>query len=252
MDIQRHRSGLVLTIAATAALTLAACSGGAASPGAATPTTAGTGAPAATAAATPAPTTDGANPAPSVAIAIPSFDLGKLGGAIPGLDSYRVSVSTEGTKQYESVVVTSPEVAKHITTFKDDGTADSEFIIIGDQAWTKDSGGTWESMPSQMAQAMLMAFDPATMFAAYATANWAGGAHDVGSEDKNGIPSHHFSIDPTAALGAALPSGTSVDLWVADAGHIVALEITSDGKQALAVEISNVNDPANQVEAPTS
>lgn len=66
------------------------------------------------------------------------------------------------------------------------------------------------------------------------------------------IPSHHFSIDPTFLVGADLPAGTTVDLWVADAGHLTALEVVSNGVMKLGVEVSNVNDPANVVEAPTS
>lgn len=243
---------LLTTLLVPLALVAAACGGAASSSAPSNGTTAPTAAPASETPASAAPTTGGeASAEPSMAVAIPSFDLSKLGGAIPGVDSYRVAFTVDGVKQYESVVVTQPKLAKHITTFEDDGDVDDEFIVIGDQAWTKDDGA-WQSMPSQLISAMLFAFDPATMFAAYATTNWTGAASDRGSEDKNGIPSHHFSIDPTFLVGADLPAGTTVDLWVADAGHLTALEVVSNGVIKLGVEVSNVNDPANVVEAPTS
>ena len=247
-----HRTATTAASLTIAALLLAACGGGTA----ATPATPdGTGAPEATAAptqagGTTAPTEAPAGEASAPAFAIPSFDLSQLGGAIPGLDSYRVAVSTDGKKQFESVVVTQPEVAKHITTFKDDGSPDSEYVLIGKQAWQSDGSGAWEEIPSALAQGMLLAFDPTILFGAYANANWALGT-DQGVEDKNGIQAHHFSIDPGTALGAQMPAGTSVDLWVADAGYLVALEIAGEGGKGISVGVSNVNDPANKVETPS-
>jgi len=249
--MRMHRSAATAASLTIAALLLAACGGGTA----ATPD--GTGAPVAT----PAPTQAGGSVAPTAAppageasapaFAIPSFDLSQLGGAIPGLDSYRVAVSTDGKKQYESVVVTQPEVAKHITTFKDDGSPDSEFILIGKQAWQSDGSGGWQEIPSTLAQGMLLAFDPTVLFGAYANANWTSGAGDKGVEDKNGIQAHHFSIDPGTFVGAPIPAGTSVDLWVADAGYLVALEIVGDGGKGITIGLSNVNDPSNKVETPS-
>lgn len=238
------------------AMIAAACGGTTASgPSGALPTgaapTTGATQPASVAPATVAPTAGAASTEPSSAVAIPTFDLSKLGGAIPGLDSYRVAVTTDGTKQYESTVVTKPELAKHITTFDDDGSVDDEFIIVGDTAWEKDDG-KWQEIPSQLGKAMLMALDPSTMFAAYASANWSGAATQVGHEDKNGIPSTHYSIDPSRVIIAGVPAGTTIDLWVADAGHLVALEIVSGGVTQLGIEVSDVNDPANVVERPTS
>lgn len=246
------RVGLVVTTV----LSIAACGGTTASgPSGALPTGAtGTSAPSGPPSVAPAPSAtaaSGTTSEPSTAVAIPSFDLGQLGGAIPGLDSYRVAVTTDGTKQYESVVVTKPELAKHITTFDDDGTIDDEFIIIGKDVWEKDDG-KWEAVPSQAATAMLMFLDPSVLFSVYARVDWMSGATNVGSEVKNGIPSRHYSIDPAVIATYGAPAGTTADVWVADTGHLVAVEIVSDGTMSLGVEISNVNDPANVVEAPGS
>jgi hypothetical protein len=250
MSTLRHR-GLAATLTISA-LAVAACGGGTATT---KPDTVASGAPAASAATTAAPPESAAPSSGAVAslpIAIPSFDLSTIGGAIPGVDSYRVAFTSDGKKQYESVVVTKPEVAKHVTTFKGDGTPDTEFIVIGKEAWTSDGSGGWTPVPGQLAQAMLAAFDPAILFGAYANANWVNGAADKGTEERNGIQAHHFSIDPTMAIGAAagLPADASIDLWVADAGYLVALEIAADGTTKLGIDVSNVNDPANVVTAP--
>ena len=77
-------------------------------------------------------------------------------------------------------------------------------------------------------------------------------AADQGAETKNGIPTRRFQIDGTI-LGATLPAGASVNLWVADAGYLVAFEVnsgTADGDN-LQIELSNVNDPANVVTKPS-
>ena len=244
-----HRPAGLAAVLTIAAISVAACGGAAATPTAANPDG---GTPAPTVAegtqtpASQAPVIDASMPA----LAIPSFDLSQLGGgAIPGVDSYRVSMSTDGTKQYESVVVTKPEVAKHITTFKDDGSTDSEYILSGKKAWQSDGSGGWQEIPDTMASALLLAFDPAMLFGAYANLDWAGAAGDKGVETKNGIQARHFSIDAGSVLGAQMPPGTSVDMWAAEAGYLVALEIKSDSG-GLDLQVSNVNDPANVVETP--
>ena len=55
-------------------------------------------------------------------------------------------------KSYESVVVTKPELSKHITTFEDDGTVDQQFIVIGKEAWTgQGADGAFTAVPEQLA-----------------------------------------------------------------------------------------------------
>ncbi len=46
-----------------------------------------------------------------------------------------------------------------------------------------------------------------------------------------------------------MPPGTTVDMWAAEAGYLVALEIKSD-TGGLDLQVTNVNDPANVVETP--
>ncbi len=186
--------------------------------------------------------------------AIPSFDLGALTGAIPGVDSYRTSVSVNGQEQYQSVVVTEPEVSKAITTFEDDGSVDTRYILIGKEAWTAEGAdGAFTSIPEALAGPMLMFLDPAAMLGAYANLDWAKSATDVGIEDKNGVRARHVKIDATTVggLGVAMPPGSSVDVWIAEAGYLVAWEMSGfEEAQDISIQITGVNDPANKVERP--
>lgn len=230
------------------ALLVAACGG--ATPTTPTPvpgaTPVGEGTPVAEA----TPTPDGEVPPPG---AIPTFDLGALTGGIPGVDSYRTSFSIDGVEGYQSVVVTKPVLSKAITTF-DNGAVSTRFVIIGDEAWTADgSDGTFTSVPNELANAMLMMFDPTLMLGAFGGANLAGVGGDIGTEDKNGVSARHVRIDPTTAAGfaASMPAGASIDLWVAEAGYLVAWEMSGfpdDGN--FSIQVTGVNDPANKVDRP--
>jgi len=190
---------------------------------------------------------------PSVG-ALPTFDLEALTGAIPGVDSYRTSTSLGGVKQYESVVVTKPVLSKAITVY-DQGKVVNRYVLIGQDAWQADgAGGAFKSIPSQMATSLLVAFDPTIILGAYATLDWATLATNVGAEQKNGVQTRHVRIDSKSPLGAAgvIPAGAAIDVWVADAGYLVALEMTGFPSDAnFAIEVTNVNDPSNKVEKPS-
>jgi hypothetical protein len=236
--IRSTRAGLGAALFLPVILAVAACGGSAS----ATPTP------------TPTPVGD-ANGQPGIpAGAIPSFDISALTGGIPGLDSYRTSFSTDGVKQYESIVVTKPELSKHITTFSDDGSVETQFIVIGKEAWTADGAdGTFTAVPEAMAGTMLLAFDPTMMLGAFTALDWSKAATDQGTEDKNGVKAKHVKIDPTTivGVGTSMPAGSSIDVWVAEAGYIVGWEMSgfaADGN--LSIEVTNVNDSANKVDRP--
>jgi hypothetical protein len=252
-DMTRTSRATVAVALLAMTLIMTACGGGATgtTDGDATPTPASDATPASEA--TPIA---GGDATPDVGAAIPSFDLDALTGTLPGVDSYRTSFSTGGVKNYESIVVTKPEVSKAITTYDDDGTVSNRIIVIGKQAWMANGAdGQFEAVPEALAGSILMAFDPAMMLGAYATVDWAGAAADQGTEEKNGVQARHLRIDPTTMVGAAagMPAGAAIDVWVADAGYIVAWEMSGfEQGQDLSIQVTGVNDPANKVEAPAS
>ena len=234
------------------AVVVAACGG-------ATATTAPT--PAAQGDATPTPEVD-VTPTPeggageaTPELALPSFDLDALTGGIPGVDSYRTETSIGGVKQYESVVVTQPVLSKAITIYDEDGNVSQRLIVIGEDAWAADGAdGSFEALPAQLASSMLLAFDPALMLGGFASVDWAGAGANQGVEEKNGVQAHHVRIDSTTFVGAAgaMPPGSAVDIWVADAGYLVAWEMSGFPDDAnFSIQVTGVNDPANKVETPS-
>ncbi len=235
-----------------AAILVAACGGGATATPTPTPT------PATGTEATPAPAEATPTPEPAAEAtpeaALPTFDLSALTGGLPGVDSYRTETSAGGVKQYETVVVTKPVLSKAITVY-DGGEVSQRFVVIGDEMWTADGAdGTFQADTSGLASTLLMAFDPALMLGGFASVDWANAASDQGVEEKNGVQAHHVRIDSTTFVGAAgaMPAGSAIDVWVADAGYMVAWEMTGfPGDANFSIQVTAVNDPANKVERPS-
>jgi hypothetical protein len=244
--------GALLVIAA---LFVAACGGATATatptaPGEATPP-AGEATPPPAAEATPTPEGGGdATPA----LPLPTFDLEALSGGLPGVDSYRTSMSVSGVEQYQSVVVKEPVLSRAITIIED-GAVSQRLVIIGDEAWAASGAdGDFEAMPSELASSLLFAFDPAFMLGAYASADLGSAASDQGTEEKNGVQARHLKIDSTTLVGVAaqMPAGSAIDIWVAEAGYLVSWEMSGFPEDAnISIQVTNVNDPSNKVERPS-
>jgi hypothetical protein len=251
-DLRRATvTGALLTVAV---LVFAACGGAAA-----TAPAGATAAPGATAEATASePAAASEAPAETEAAeasvgALPTFDLSALTGGLPGVDSYRTETSVGGVKQYESVVVTKPVLSKAITVY-DGGEVSQRFVVIGDKVWIAEGAdGAFEADTTGFGSTMLMAFDPALMLGGFAGIDWGQAASNQGVEEKNGVQAHHVRIDSTTFVGAAaMPAGSAIDVWVADAGYLVAWEMSGFPEDAnFAIEVTGVNDPANKVERPS-
>jgi hypothetical protein len=248
----RRPAGLPGALFIVAAVLVAACGGGATATVTPTPVAPDEATPTPAVDATPTPD-GGAVGEPTPDVAIPTFDLDALSGAIPGVDSYRTAFSIDGELAYESVVVTQPVISKDITTY-DDGEPSTSFIIIGDEVWTADGpDADYQSVPSGLGNAMLMAFDPALMLGAFGGANLTGVGGLVGTENKNGVQARHIKIDQTTAAGfaASMPAGASIDIWVAEAGYLVAWEMSGfEADSDISIQVTNVNDPSNKVDRP--
>jgi hypothetical protein len=236
-----------------AAMLVAAC-GGATATATPTPAAPGDATPTPAAEATEAPATEAPAGEATPDLPLPTFDLEALTGGLPGVDSYRTSLSISGEEQYRSVVVKEPVLSKEITVL-DGGDVSQRFLVIGDEAWTASGeDGAYESVPSELASSMLFAFDPAFMLGAYASTDWSGAASDEGTEEKNGVQARHLKIDSATSVGAAaaMPPGSAIDIWVAEAGYLVAWEMSGFPDDAnISIQVTNVNDPSNEVERPS-
>ena len=243
----RHRSTILAGLAGLAVL-VAACGG----------TTSSASTPSSVASPPAASDVAPSEAAPSVAlpsvdasaIVLPSFDPSDILANLEGVDSYRISMSTDGEVGYQAVVVTKPVLSRDIRLGPDPD--DDRIVVIGDEAWM-DSGDGFEPLPAALASSMLLAFDPMIMAGGFAnTGAWAGST-DLGTETHNGVDARHIRIDGST-LGAMvpnLPAGASIDAWVAtDGGYIVGLEVVGEGGKGFVIDVTGVNDPANVVERP--
>lgn len=184
---------------------------------------------------------------PSGPIAIPSFDVSGLVRGLDGLDSYRVTITSNGETEYAAIVVTKPVLSKDVTV----GT--QRIVLIGDEVWMGE-GDDLEQTSSQLANAMLAAFDPFMLIGAFGQSGSMGGAEDLGTEEKNGVQAHHYRVDGDTFAGsfASFPPDAAFDMWVADEGYLVSMAMVgiSPG-QDLVFDVTNVNDPANVIERPS-
>ena len=153
------------------------------------------------------------------ALVLPSFDPSQILANLEGIDSYRISMSTDGEVTYQAVVVTKPELSRDIRLGPDDD--DDRFVVIGDEAWM-DEGDGFQPMPAALAGPLLLAFDPIAIAGGFANAGVWNGATEVGSEDHNGVDASHYRIDGSTfgALMPQLPPGASIDIWVVEGGRL--------------------------------
>jgi len=238
------RSAFVAATLLSLVLVVAACGGGStpapSSAASAEPSSAGASAEPSSAGASAEPSSAGAS-------AAPSLDVTGAAEALQNIDSYKMTITSDAGS-FEAVVIRQPEPAREITIT--DGSTVTRIVIIGDQAWLDDGSGSYTELPAAMVGAFTGMFDPLLLVGAADA--WSSGWALVGTEDKNGVQARHLHVDATTlgAAAAGFPPGATVDIWVADAGYLVAWETTGLGADS-SIQISNVNDPANKVEAPS-
>ena len=257
---------------AALALAIAACGGAASqapSPGAsgAPATSTAPGTPAASDAmptATPTtatPTTPGQGP-----------NIGGAAAALADLDSYhlRTVMKMQGLQDsmfsmfgdglvMEGTIVFRPTRAADITISMGSEAQKLEmgYRLIGDKAWVS-LGGGWTESPADDAQKMIDSFAADKMLGSFAGVS---GLTAVGDETRNGIETVHYSA-PADVVGKALGTTIgladatwSMDFWVAkDAGYAVSYAVLGKGASGsfeMTLDVSDINSPANTVEAPT-
>jgi len=230
------------------AFAVAAC-GGTASPAPSASSPASSAAPSSAASQPPASGPAETGPAASA----PTIDLEGAAAALEDIDSYKLSITTEGAAPttVEAVIVREPELAQHITSTA--GSVTTEIIIIGDQAWVG-TGGIFQSVPIATVGGLANAFDPAVMLGQVTQPGMEQALQPIGDEERNGVQTTHYRIDensPGSGL-MSFPPGGVFDLWVAEEGYMVAMEATglSDALTSLTLDVTDINNPANVVEAP--
>ena len=271
--IRQHRTLSVPVVMLIAALALVACGGGAAP--------AASSAPGATQAAgstaAPAQTSGGgATEAPAASPAGGGINIGGAAASLENLDNYsfKIEMKAEGGSEFMLVpaggslvmkgdVILKPTQAVDVTMTTGDGSTTTAigYRIIGDTAYINLGGDSWMAAPADDAEKAVDAFKPEQMLGSFSSLE---GLSKVGEEDKNGIPSDHYSSTSDPGIGDmfGLPGATwTSDVWVAkDGGYVVSAAITATGKSAsgeqgtfvMSVDVTGANDPNLVIEAPTS
>ena len=248
-----HRHPISLATLAVIALLVAACGGSTASP-AASPSAAV--APSASPSASP-------TVAASQAAALPSGrpDPSEIFGSVTKLDSltgYQISISIEQAAGKTDITVTNvrePVDAAHYDVSTPQGEKIS-IVKIEEHGWVSRDGATFERTPLLALDAVLDPYTPNALFRALQKQLPIRALAAVGTEEKNGVQATHYHIDentplPPTATGT-IPPGARADVWVAEDGFLVGLEVHGFGADmtSMSVEVTHINDPSLKVEPP--
>ena len=261
-----NRAPRLLTLAALAALAVAACGGTAATVAPATAATP-TAAPETTAP-TVAPTVE----APSAAPATPSPvgegpDLEGAAAALENIKKYqmRMRVSGIGGIAADSEItmtnlVDSDAEAYQLEMAGFQGIPGAEdgitVVVIGSDAWVDAGTGSFIKQPGGAGtyDQMRTALAPATLLAQIPTAGLGilGGT----DEEKNGVAAtkYHAEAATTPGLSASIGEDGVMDIWVAkDGGYLVSMTMTgtmSGNPIAMSIDLSRINDESIEIVAP--
>jgi hypothetical protein len=132
-------------------------------------------------------------------------------------------------------------------------------IVIGDEAWLKEGGGSWKKSPGGAADfdAAFTTLSPIDLTTGFEEIS--AGLVAAGTGRRNGVAARHYHVDATnaAAAEAGLTAGAA-DAWLAvDGGYLVSFVVSGtwdvDGDPTpvtLRIDVSRVNDRANTVRRP--
>ena len=154
-------------------------------------------------------------------------------------------------------VILKPQKAADITM------AGMHIIEVGGNDYL-DMGGSGSFIKTPATgTSMADSLSPTTMFSGAIDTSTASGYTKVGSETKNGVACDHYQASAAALAQYGSTLGVtgatwSADVWVAqDGGYPVSLDIVATANDnsvayEMKFDITNVNDPANTVTAPTN
>ena len=242
----RHRTAGLAAALFIPAVIVSACGGAASSAGASGAAVPSTGAVMPSDLVLPS---DGSLPS----FAIPSFELSGLITNLQNVDSYKVAIVTADSIDYSGTIVTKPVLSRDLYI----GTGDSatHVVTIGEESWIGEGNGPLTSAPNEMVASLIPLFDPSLLLSIFANASVLEYADKLGEEDKNGQPTTHYKVDVSkvpnmVAFGA--PASATLEMWIGDDGYLVSFIASDWGAVGsnLAIDITNVNDPANVVARP--
>lgn len=186
-------------------------------------------------------------------LAIPSFDLGSLVTNLENVDSYRVTIAGADGLDYSGTVVTKPVVARDLRMGS--GDSSTHIVTVGEEAWMGTGDGALTTAPSALIAGMIPLFDPMVLLGAFGGLSMTEYAENLGEEQKNGQNTTHYKVNLSSLpnfVQLGMPESATVETWVADDGYLVSFIATDFGQVGtnLAIDVTNVNDPANVVERP--
>jgi hypothetical protein len=274
--IQKQGRGL-LVLLAVMSIALSACSGSSAT---AAPATANNGAtPAANNGATPA-ANNGATPAANNG-ATPAANNGGSGlsgaaSAFSSISSYKFKMTLAGGEFGSMLSALGQSGASDNAPFTMSGTievtpdkaaditmAGFHIIEIGGFDYLDMTGTGAFLKTAATGTSMADSFSPSTMFTSFVGASSDSGFTKVGTDTKNGVQADHYQASAAALAEFGSASGVdaatwSADVWIAqNGGYPVSMSIlgkAADNSVAYEIQfdITNVNDPANKISAPTN
>jgi hypothetical protein len=265
-----NRAPRLLSLAAIAALAIAACGGSAAS-------TAPSEAPAASVAPAPASSPESVAPpseAPASTAAAQGPDVGAAAAALEDVQRYALDLTVAGlmpTASGESSITMSGTVDRENQAYEFAmsgmaglealGGSEVSFILIGDDAWISTGDGNFIPTPggASMFSQFTEGLAPETLLGMVPPSALTG-MTQVGQEEKNGVATTHYRVtgadQPQVAEG--LGADAVVDVWVADdGGYMVGMVL--DGTMdvngtatpiQMSMDISRINDASIDIQAP--
>ena len=264
------RTARLLSLAAAAALAIAACGGSVS-------TTAPSEAPAVSVApASVAPPASEAPPseAPASAPAV-GPDINAAAAALDDIDKYAVDIKVSGlmeTAGDASEITMSGTVDREAGSYQFDmggvagleelgGGSGVSFVVIGDDAWISTGDGNFIKTPGGAAMfgSLEQSLAPQTLLGSVPTSSLQN-LPAVGQEEKNGVATTHYHVTGADSSQVALELGPDsvVDVWIADdGGYIVSMAMEgvvpvneTDTPVTMSIDISRINDETIAIEEP--
>jgi len=180
---------------------------------------------------------------------------GTFGSMLSGLPG--ASASSDAPFTMSGTVTTSPAAA-------DITMAGFHIIEVGGFDYLDMSGSGTFYKTAASGTSMAESLSPATMFSSAMDTSGGTGFSKVGTDTKNGVKADHYTASASAlaaygsTLGVATDATWSADVWIAqNGGYPVSMSILAIGSDKsvlyqITFDISNINDPSNNVTAPAN